>query len=376
MDKVYINALLNNLTNHAYAIFINWLRVSSPSFVDDISLLTTQQSFLALHMHKCYCSSLKSRCKFTNSKSGLVTLGETKAVHYQSMKTRECILSGNTVDDLYEYESLGALKNYIGSISSNVDDNIEKTRNKAEMIFTSHLDQRKVNPLIYVKFWRQACLPSFLFGAELFTLTPGLLLKLERCHSWFLKHISYVLSFTSGLILFKMSGLNSVVSEIAIKKFLGRLITEPNMAPTVNNSFQYRAESYFDTNVTFAGVLLSISEALVKYDLSHRFESWKNRSTFLSYENWKRILQVFENDAWLQFCDNHPDMLSIQICFENIYSPDFLSLADEYPNLIEKCFLDLRNIFKKILVNFSENKKIYPAENNFLVPSIGKFILI
>ena len=37
MYKVYINALLN----HAYAIFINGSRVSSPCF--DISLFTTQQ---------------------------------------------------------------------------------------------------------------------------------------------------------------------------------------------------------------------------------------------------------------------------------------------------------------------------------------------
>ena len=115
----------------------------------------------------------------------MVTFGETKAVHYQSMKTREWILGGNTVDELYEYKNLGVLKNYISSFSSNVDDNIEKTRNKAGMILSSHLDRRKVNPLIYVKFWRQACLPSLLFGAELFTLTPGLLLKLERCQSWF-----------------------------------------------------------------------------------------------------------------------------------------------------------------------------------------------
>ena len=122
------------------------------------------------------------------------------------------------------------------------------------MIFPSHLDRRKVNPPIYVKFWRQACLPSLLFGAELFTLTLGLLLKLERCQSWFLKHIFYVPSYTPGPILLKMSGLNSVASEIAIKKllFLGRLITEPNMAPTVRNLFQCRVESYFNTNVTSA----------------------------------------------------------------------------------------------------------------------------
>ena len=91
------------------------------------------------------------------------------------------------------------------------------------MIFSSHLDRRKVNPLIYVKFWRQACLPSLLFAAELFTLTPGLLLKLENCQSWFLKHIFYVPSITPGPMSLKMSGLNFVASDIAIKScsFLG-----------------------------------------------------------------------------------------------------------------------------------------------------------
>ena len=63
-------------------------------------------------------------------------------------------------------------------------------------------------------------MPSLLLGVELFTLTPGLLLKLERCQSWFLKHIFYVPSFNPGRILLKMSEFNSVASEIAIKKLL------------------------------------------------------------------------------------------------------------------------------------------------------------
>ena len=42
------------------------------------------------------------------------------------MKAREWILGGDTVDELYEYKNLGALKNYIGSFSSNLDDNIER----------------------------------------------------------------------------------------------------------------------------------------------------------------------------------------------------------------------------------------------------------
>ena len=118
------------------------------------------------------------------------------------------------------------------------------------------------------------------------------------------------------------------------------------MAPTVRNLFQCRAESYFDTNVTPAGVLLSISEVLLKYGLFYHFESWYNSSTFPSYENWKRIvrdrIQVFENDAWLQFCDNHPDMHIIQTCFENISPQDFWFLPDKYQDLITRLHTQAR----------------------------------
>ena len=144
---------------------------------------------------------------------------------------------------------------------------------KLGRFFSSNLDRRKVNPLIFVKFWRQACLLSPLFGPELITLTPGVSLKLERCQSWFLKHIFHVPSFAPCLLLLKMSGLNSIASELAIKKllFLGRLITEPNMAPTVIKLFENRTESYFDTTITSVDAMLSISEVLVRYDL---FQYW------------------------------------------------------------------------------------------------------
>ena len=53
----------------------------------------------------------------------------------------------------------------MGSFSSNVENNTDKTRKKVGFIFASNFDRRKVNPLVYVKLWKQACLPSLLFGA-------------------------------------------------------------------------------------------------------------------------------------------------------------------------------------------------------------------
>ena len=103
------------------------------------------------------------------------------------MEEREWALGDDTVEEPYEYGNVGVLKWYSDSFASNISDNIDKTRKKAGMIFSSNVYRRKTDPLIYVKFWRQACLPSLLFDAELFTLTPSLLLELERCQSWFLK---------------------------------------------------------------------------------------------------------------------------------------------------------------------------------------------
>ena len=108
------------------------------------------------------------------------------------MKECEWALGDDTVEELYEYKNLGVLKNYCGSFASNISDNIDKMRKKAGMIFSFNVDRRKTNPLIYVKFLRQACLPSLLFGVELFTITPSLPLEFERCQSWFLKKLFYM----------------------------------------------------------------------------------------------------------------------------------------------------------------------------------------
>ena len=104
--------------------------------------------------------------------------------------------------------------------ASNMDDNIEKARKKAGMIFSFDFNRRKTNPLNYVKFWRQACLPSLLFSNELFTLNASQLIKLERCQQWFLKNIFYVPVSAPSSLLFKLSGLKSIEAEIDLKKLM------------------------------------------------------------------------------------------------------------------------------------------------------------
>ena len=151
----------------------------SPSFTDSITLLALHPSFFKTFMSICYKYGIKWGYEFNHSKSGIVTFGESKPQHFESMKNRVWLLWNTTVDELYEYKNLGVLKNYVGSFSSNVKDNINKTRKKVGLIFAANFDHPKVNPLVFVKLWKQAYLPSQLFGAEIWMLTPTLLLKLD-----------------------------------------------------------------------------------------------------------------------------------------------------------------------------------------------------
>ena len=99
-------------------------------------------------MKICFHYCLKSRYEFNNCKSGVVTFGETKSTHFKSMQDRKWFLGESSVDELYEYKNLGVTKNYVGSFSSNIEDNIEKTRKKAakeKTTYKSKLENKKKN---------------------------------------------------------------------------------------------------------------------------------------------------------------------------------------------------------------------------------------
>ena len=97
MYKVYVNGLLYVLSNHCYAIFINRLRIPSPSFADDVSLLTLHPSFLETFMNICNRYGINSRYDFNHSKSGIVTFGETKLQRFESLRNREWFLGDTKI---------------------------------------------------------------------------------------------------------------------------------------------------------------------------------------------------------------------------------------------------------------------------------------
>ena len=118
------------------------------------------------------------------------------------------------------------------------------------------------------------------------------------------------------------------------------------MAQSVRSLFMNRAERYFDASVISTGVLPGIIEALNIYDLFDFFVSWFHDSTLPTYSNWKWIVKTkvrnFEDNAWADYCVNHPGMHIAQACLKNIIPYQFWCLSDNYPDLASRMHIHIR----------------------------------
>ena len=165
-----------------------------------------------------------------------------------------------------------------------------------------------------MKFWKQACLPALLFGSELFSITPSLLLKLEDCQHCFLRKAFHAPKFAPGILLSQLSILISVAAEIDLKKrlLLSCLITQPNMAPTMKSLFLSKMENSLDPSLPTLGIIHRIYEALQKYDLFHYFIQWFHSSISPTYAGWKKLIKLKSTEMKK---DNGLNIvMTIQVC--------------------------------------------------------------
>ena len=104
------------------------------------------------------------------------------------------------------------------------------------MLFSANFVRKCVNPMTHLKFWKQACIPTLLFGAELWSLTSTHLEKLERCQRWFIRRLFHLPDYTSNEILAIVNGIPSVPT----------IITLPKISDVVKAVMKSRFLDFFD----------------------------------------------------------------------------------------------------------------------------------
>ena len=216
------------------------------------------------------------------------------------------------------------------------------------MIFSANFDSLKTDPFVCIKFWEQVCLPSLLFGVELFSLNKSLLDKLERCQRWFLQILFYVPDFCASSFLLQIAGLFSVEAEIDLRKllFLGRVINNIKTPQVIRDLFTLRMESLCDPEIHSVGVITSLYDVVQKYELTHVIGEWFESGTFplpgVCKKLIKRKIRVAESEKWHMFCAGHPKFGLTGAAFTHISSYQYWSLTFDYPDLVKYFHLQMR----------------------------------
>ena len=283
MYKVYINSLISKICDLKLGICLTNRFGSAPTFADDMTLLGLHASALSTLIRCAYDYCCKWRYEYHNEKSRIVVFGETPAMHGRMINTRKFFIGSSLTEEVKEYTNLGIYKNYCGSFVTNSNENITKAKEKAGMLFSARFDRRRTNPLVYLKIWKQACIPCLLFGSELWNLTLSDIEKLERCQRWFVRKVFYLPDHSDGFSLQSISGLTSVELVIDIRKlfFFVRIVRNDGMSPVVRDIFRFRAKKYYrNPDCIPTGFMGDIVGLLKKCDLHSYFIMCINMLTY------------------------------------------------------------------------------------------------
>ena len=305
-----------------------------------MTLLGLHASAMSTLIRCTYDYCCKWRYEYHNEKSGIVSFGETPAMHGRMINARKYFIGSSLLEEVQEYTNLGIYKNYCGSFATNTDENITKARKKAGMLFSARFDRRRTNPLVYLKLWKQACIPCLLFGSELWNLTFSDIEKLERCQKWFVRKVFSLPNHSDGLSWQSISGLTSVALQNDIRKlfFFARIVRNDGMSPLVRDIFRFRANKYFrNSDCIPTGFMGDIVRLLKKYNLhSYFINMWINADLFPSYSSRKRIVnkkvQKYDKEKLLSYAS---ESRNLTVSFFQSFPPrSFWYITSSFPDIV------------------------------------------
>ena len=163
-----------------------------------------------------------------------------------------------------------------------------------------------MNPLIYIKLWKQTCFPSLVFGSELWSLTKTDIACLERFRNWFVRKVFNLPKFFSHLLSLKISVFMALSTSdtVLCKLFQARV---RSFLTIQNNSFDFIKDVVF---------------LMHKYGLSDYFDNWTGNTRFPSCFDWKRIVKsriaAHENIAWTEYASVHQDIEILNKTFSSM----------------------------------------------------------
>ena len=339
---VFIDNLIEELSNIKSGICISTLYFGSPMFADDLTMLARMKSGLDKMLGCASEYSNKWRFTFNATKTVVLTFGESYWEHSVNHSIRDWHLGSRVILEKESWINLGKIWHINKDSSAFVSKAITRGRESGMVLMKMGARYGGLNPIISVELWKRIGIPKMLYGCELWQLNRHDIVELEKVQNITVRIMQGLLPGISGSAARGLLDLLSIEAEVDKRKlyFLGRLISMNHGVPCRRIFLMRLIRWKWNRTNTLKGFIPDIVRILLKYDLMDFLTAYTLSDQFPSKSAWKKTVKkhIYEyyNNIWQEKISTHGQLkIYAEIHPVNAISPWWL-LARTNPDYMKQ----------------------------------------
>jgi hypothetical protein len=225
---IFMYDIHNSIDEHSdLGLCCNDIYVGSPTFADDVMLLSSTKNNLDKMMANAWVYSQKWRFTFSLTKSKCMVFGESKRNHLANVRHRIFNLGNHVLQEVSHYDHLGVKLCAYDSSRERTNDACQKGNRSLAALTPCGTKGNGLYPYVSSFLWNRLCIPAMLHGCEVwYELCHYELDLLERTQCRSLRKVQHLPPRTHNVIVRGLLGELSMQARIRMMKlqFLQRLV--------------------------------------------------------------------------------------------------------------------------------------------------------
>jgi exonuclease III len=268
----------------------NDVYVGSPSYADDLMLMSGTKQGLDKMMCCAWDYSRKWRFTFSPSKSKCMVFGESKRENSKNMHRRTFMLGEHPLQEVNHYSHLGVTLCSYDSSNQRTTEACAKGNRQLASLHSGGARPNGLYPYVCSFLWNRVCLPSMLHGCELWTnMCQHEIDELEQTQSRNLRRVQNLPPRTHSVITRGLLGQITIAAYVQKQKlmFLQKLIAT-DCTYLVKQIFLSRLYESIN-NVTMKGFIPDVIQTLDTLSLKNHLLCYMRGGRFPVKHEWKQI---------------------------------------------------------------------------------------
>ena len=216
--SVFVDELLVTLQNSGYGVHIDSIFCGALMYADDLALISGSPAELQTMLDIVSSYALFWRCQINAEKSRIMVFGEAPQSRLKNRPSRAWFINNCIIPECDEHHHLGILRSVLPSSIYRTSERCSAGRSSFYALNAVGTRFGCLHPLTSFRLYSSFCLPTMLYGCELWSPTKSELLMLERVHRKILRTIQGLPLRCNSLALQWLMGTVSITSLIHQKQ--------------------------------------------------------------------------------------------------------------------------------------------------------------